>query len=78
MENKETVGYVCGKQIVVPECPFCGRPHFHGHTGEKIGEVAGRVSHCMEGHYLIRIEDKECLSEKEIVKRALGKKNGLR
>jgi hypothetical protein len=70
LEEAETEGYVHDTELVVPNCPFCGLPHFHGNPkpGYKIGDVTGRYSHCdgIGGHYYIRIVGE--LSSKEVSK----------
>ena len=48
--------YAPEQRLVVPECPYCGRPHLHGlASDEKVGMTTHRVSHCSLGGYFIKI-----------------------
>jgi hypothetical protein len=43
-------GYICGSDLVIKNCPYCGKPHWHGNPdpGYKIGDKTSRVPHCFD------------------------------
>jgi|GEM_PF-4474631 hypothetical protein len=48
MSCKRTFGFLYKWHLIIPNCPFCGRAHFHGNADHKIGDVTHRVAHCPE------------------------------
>ena len=49
--------YAPEKRLVVPKCPYCGKPHLHGWASEdeKIGTITHRISHCLSHGYYIKV-----------------------
>jgi hypothetical protein len=41
-------GYTCSTDLVIKNCPNCGRPHFHGDpfSSYQLGDKTTRVPHC--------------------------------
>jgi|SRR5450759_876876 hypothetical protein len=48
-------GYTCDGNLVIKNCPNCGRPHFHGnpYTGYKAGDTTSRVPHCQAHNWKV-------------------------